>query len=111
MNLRIAALAVATVLGLTLGQVLFKLAASRGALTEIIASPVLWAALLLYGGVTVIWVLLLREVELSRAYPVIAATYVLIPAVSVLFLGEKLGAYYPYGVVLILAGIVLVLWT
>jgi drug/metabolite transporter (DMT)-like permease len=41
---------------------------------------------------------------------VIAATYVLIPVVSVLFLGEKLGPYYPYGVVLILAGIVLVLW-
>jgi drug/metabolite transporter (DMT)-like permease len=111
MNLRIAALAVTTVLGLTLGQVLFKLAASRGALAEIISSPVLWVALVLYGGVTIIWVLLLREVELSRAYPVIAATYVLIPAVSVLFLGEKLGPYYPYGVVLILAGIVLVLWT
>jgi drug/metabolite transporter (DMT)-like permease len=111
MNAKVAALAVATVLGLTLGQVLFKLAASRGALTDIITSPVLWVALVLYGGVTVIWVLLLREVELSRAYPVIAATYVLIPAVSVLFLGEKLGPYYPYGVVLILAGIVLVLWT
>ena len=33
----------------------------------------------------------MTKLELSRAYPVIAATYVLVPAVSVIFLGEKLG--------------------
>ena len=111
MTVKIVIFAIATALGLAVGQLLFKLAASRGALTDIALSPVLWAALVLYGAVTVIWVLLLREVDLSRAYPVMAATYVLVPALSVIVLGEKLGPYYPYGIVLILAGIVMVMWT
>ena len=111
MTVKIVIFAIATALGLAVGQLLFKLAASRGALTDIALSPVLWAALVLYGAVTVIWVLLLREVDLSLAYPVMAATYVLVPAPSVIVLGEKLGPYYPYGIVLILAGIVLVMWT
>ena len=87
MTVKIVIFAIATALGLAVGQLLFKLAASRGALTDIALSPVLWAALVLYGAVTVIWVL------------------------SVIVLGEKLGPYYPYGIVLILAGIVLVMWT
>jgi len=111
MNVKVVMLAVTTALGLAVGQLLFKLAASRGALIDIATAPVLWVALVLYATVTVVWVVLLREVELSRAYPVMAATYVLVPALSVLVLGEKLGPYYPYGVVLILAGIVLVMWT
>ena len=95
MTVKIVTFAIATALGLAVGQLLFKLAASRGALMDIALSPVLWAALVLYAAVTVIWVLLLREVELARAYPVMAATYVLVPALSVIVLGEKLGRFFP----------------
>ena len=111
MNIKVVTLALSTALGLTLGQVLLKLAASRGALVDVVSSPALWGGLLLYGALSVTWMLLLREIELSRAYPmVLAATFVLIPAVSLMLLGEKLGPYYPYGVVLILAGIIMVIW-
>jgi undecaprenyl phosphate-alpha-L-ara4N flippase subunit ArnE len=111
MNIKVVALAVGTVVGLSLGQILFKLAASRGGIAEIAASPVLWAGLVLYAAVTGLWVLLLREVDLSRAYPVVAATYAIVPVASVVFLGERLGPFYGPGVALIILGIVLVMWT
>jgi drug/metabolite transporter (DMT)-like permease len=100
-------LAVVVVLGMASGQILFKLASGRGGFTAIFLSPIFWSAVILYGVITVFWVLLLREVELSRAYPIIAATYVIVPAASVLLLGEKLGSTYVLGVVLIVIGIVL----
>lgn len=99
--------ALGTVIGIASGQILFKLAAERGELLAILFSTAFWAAVVLYGLVTVLWVLLLREVALSRAYPIMAATYVLVPIASVLFLGESLQPTYFIGVALIIAGIVL----
>ncbi|MBM3527017.1 MAG: 4-amino-4-deoxy-L-arabinose-phospho-UDP flippase [Alphaproteobacteria bacterium] len=100
-------LTVAVVLGMSSGQILFKLAAGRGGAVEIMLSPVFWSAVALYGVVTILWVMLLREIDLSRAYPFIAATYILVPAASVAILGEKVGLSYLLGVALIVAGIVL----
>ena len=101
------ALAVGTVLGMAIGQILFKLASGRGGLMEIFLSTVFWVAIVLYGVVTLLWVLLLREIDLSRAYPIMAATYVLVPIASMLLLGEKFGWSYVLGVALIVAGIIL----
>ena len=110
MRITVIALGIATVAGMATGQILFKLAAGQGSLSGIVSSPVLWAALVLYFFVALFWVLLLREVELSRAYPLIALTYVLVPIGSVLYLGEQLGPFYGWGVLLIVAGIVLTIW-
>ena len=101
------ALAVGTVIGMATGQILFKLASGRGSLMEIFLSPVFWVAIVLYGVVTLLWVLLLREIDLSRAYPILAGTYVLVPIASMLLLGEKLEWSYGLGVALIIVGIVL----
>lgn len=100
-------LAIGTVAGMAGGQVLFKFAAANGSLADILLSKTFWAAVCLYGLVTLLWVMLLREVELSRAYPIMAATYVLVPFASVFLFGDKLGASYILGIVLIVAGIVL----
>ena len=100
-------LTVAVVLGMASGQILFKLASGQGDLAHILVSPVFWAAAILYGAVTILWVMLLREIDLSRAYPFVAITYVLVPAASVVILGEKVGPWYLAGVVLIVAGIIL----
>ena len=110
MKISVIALAIGTVGGMATGQILFKLAAARGEVYEIALSPVLWVALVLYGFVALLWVLLLREIDLSRAYPIIALTYILVPSGSVLFLGEQLGPYYWWGVLLIIAGILLSIW-
>lgn len=100
-------LAISTVLGMASGQILFKLASGHGGLMEIFLFPMFWAAVVLFGLVTILWVLLLREVELSRAYPIMAETYVLVPIASMVILGEKLGWSYGLGVALIIGGIIL----
>ncbi len=102
-------LAVITVVGMTTGQILFKVAADRGTIVHVLTSPYLWVAACLYGGVTIAWVLLLREMDLARAYPILAACYVLVPLASALILGERFGTTYGVGVVLIIAGIALTL--
>jgi drug/metabolite transporter (DMT)-like permease len=98
-----------SVAGMSIGQVLFKLASGRGSIELILTSPYLWVAVVLYGAVTITWVLFLREVDLARAYPVLAACFVLVPLGAVQFLGERLGALYGVGVLLILLGIFLTL--
>lgn len=100
-------LSAAVIFGMACGQVLFKLAAGRGSIEQVLVSWQLWAAFILYALVTVLWVLLLRKLELSKAYPVMAATYVIVPVASVLVLGEKVGPVYLVGIVLIILGIML----
>jgi drug/metabolite transporter (DMT)-like permease len=107
MSLYTLVLAVATASGVAIGQVLFKLAAARGGLGQILISSYFWFACCLYGLVTIVWVLLLKEMDLSRAYPILAACYVLVPAMSVILLGERVGLSYVIGVLLIVSGIFL----
>ncbi len=98
-----------SVVGMSGGQVLFKLAADRGKISEILVSPYLWIALVLYCAVTFTWVLVLREMGLGRAYALIAACYVLVPIGSMIVFGEKLGLSYFAGIAFIVAGIFLTL--
>lgn len=105
--MRLIVLSVSVVAGMAAGQVLFKLAAARGTVVEILTSASFWAAACLYGVVTVLWVLLLREMDLSRAYPLMAATYVLVPLAASVVFGETFGLLYGLGVIFIVIGIVL----
>jgi hypothetical protein len=68
-------LGVFTVVGMSAGQLLFKLAARQVRTEQILLSPYLWIAVCLYGAVTLAWVLLLREIDLASAYPLLAACY------------------------------------
>lgn len=54
------------------------------------------------------WVLAVRRVRLSFAYPVMSLGYCLVPPAAVLFLGESLGWRTIGGMALITAGVVLV---
>jgi drug/metabolite transporter (DMT)-like permease len=100
-----------TVAGMSAGQILIKLAARRGTLAETLTAPELWAAGILYVAVSVAWIMLLRQTDLSRAYPFMAATFVLVPAFAVIVLGESVTPFYAAGVLLIVAGIVVTLWS
>ena len=97
----------AVIVGMASGQILFKLAAGRGGFDHALSSWQFWTACILYGVVTLFWVLLLRKLDLSKAYPIMAATYVIVPLASVLVLDEKVGLTYLMGIALIIAGIVL----
>ncbi|HJN91488.1 MAG TPA: EamA family transporter [Dehalococcoidia bacterium] len=101
------------VVGITSGQVLFKLAAdsiSSGGivqmLRELAVSPYFLAAILIYGGMTALWISVLQNASLSHAYPLFALTFLLVPIFSALFLSESLNTATMIGSVLIVSGII-----
>lgn len=100
------------VLGISAGQLLFKLAATRpladGApLWRLLFSPALLLGLTLYGLATLAWLWQLRTVPLSRAFPFMALGFVVTPLAAVWLFGEAAGPRYWLGAGLIVAGVVL----
>ena len=97
-------------------QIAFKLAAMQlgdgafdGAwLAAALSSPMVWCAVLLYLAVFVLWMLILQQFDLSRAFPLAALTYVTVPAAGLLLFHENLGPMQAAAIALILAGVVLV---
>ncbi len=93
---------------LAAGQVLFKQTALAGA-----DQPLPWgllngwllAALVLYGAATVLWVIILRTVPLSLAYPFAALGFVIVPVAGAVFFGEPITWQTVLGAGLIVAGI------
>lgn len=98
---------------LALGQILFKFAGRNSNLVRdwsdilgLFATPWLWAALVVYAIATLLWVMLLQRVPLSRAYPFAALGFVLVPAAAVWLFGERITGHYLVGATLIVVGIV-----
>lgn len=97
------------------GQFLFKQLglALRGhtlvdGLWLIARMPTLYLALAIYGSSTVLWIWILSRISLARAYPWVAAGVVIVPLIGWLYFGERLRPLFWVGIVLILAGILLV---
>ncbi len=105
------AVAILCVVGLAIGQVLFKLSAAAWSRTGSLFSPetikTLGAALVLYGLTTVAWVWVLQKAELGKVYPFMALAFVLVPLASHFVLGERFQPQYFVGVSLIVIGIVI----
>lgn len=103
-------IAVLCVLGIAIGQILFKLSANSLDQTGSFFAPktaaILLAALALYGITTIAWVWVLQKVELGRVYPLMALAFVLVPLGSHIILGERFQTQYFAGVALIMIGIV-----
>jgi undecaprenyl phosphate-alpha-L-ara4N flippase subunit ArnE len=92
------------------GQVLFKLAArafgtSDATIWSVIASPYLIAALFVYAGTTVVWVWQLSIVDLTHAYPFMALSFVAVPLLSRVLLGESVDLQYWVGTGCIVLGV------
>lgn len=103
-------LLVLTVLALSVGQVLFKLAArdlGGGALLlqQILFNRYLIAALVVYGVATAMWVALLRHVPLHVAYPFVALAFFFVPIMGHWVLGEPLRWQTLAGAAVIFAGV------
>ena len=83
--------------------------ASGGAFVwTIIHSPFLWIALFSAFCLFVIWSTLLSKIDLSVAVPVASFSYIAVPLVSAIFLGEKVSLLRWSGIGFILMGVVLV---
>lgn len=100
---------------MALGQLMFKRVGSDlGAVTGLSDGSlrnstvlVFVAALVLYFGATILWILVLRDLPLSKAYPVMALTYLLVPLGSRFYLGEPLSSDQLLGLALIVGGVAL----
>ena len=101
--------ALVCVLGIAAGQILFKLSAAAFKAAGTILDPkglgILMVAFLLYAVTTVGWVWVLRNVDLGRAYPMMALAFVIVPVASHFILGERFNSQYALGVALIVVGI------
>lgn len=105
--------ALGCVVGIAIGQILFKASAGRmnaaGTMLDPSGLAILAVSLALYGITTIAWVWVLRQVELGRVYPLMALAFVLVPLASRAVFGEELDGRYALGVGLIVVGLVVAL--
>ncbi len=68
----------------------------------------LWAGLASVILTFIIWSSILSKIDLSIAVPIASLSYILVPLVSLIFLGEKIVALRWVGIFLILTGVIFV---
>jgi multidrug transporter EmrE-like cation transporter len=101
------------------GQVLVKMGARNlelsfawhdlfASLWTILRNLPVMSGLLLYGLSFLLWVKVLTELDLSYAYPLVSLGYILVIICSYFLFKEQLSAYRLFGILLIIAGVVVV---
>lgn len=99
------------VLAISIGQLLFKKAATAMpatlTLSAVLQNGWLLASLALYGVTTLAWVWILRSAPLHLVYPFMGLAFLIVPTLTWLFLGEPLHWRSLAGGVLIMAGVAL----
>jgi drug/metabolite transporter (DMT)-like permease len=97
------------VVGLAIGQILFKASATAlaqsGSFFAFKPAATLLAAMCLYGITSVAWVWVLQKVELVRVYPLMALAFVIVPILAHFSLGESINLNTFAGAGLIAIGI------
>ena len=109
-------LACCTMIILSLGQVILKLFAAEVAqssftlasLTNLTLIRYVILLIVVYGLVLCLWLFVLQRMELSRAFPFAALTFVFVPLFAFYFLGEVISPSTVVGTILIVGGIVVV---
>jgi multidrug transporter EmrE-like cation transporter len=79
-----------------------------GAVVILFRSAPFWAGMVCYATSVCVWLAALSKAPVSTAYPMLSLGYVVVAAVSVLWLGESMGPAKVLGIALICAGVVLV---
>ena len=100
----------ATISSISVGQLLFKIAAERANSAQSLIAPnvviVLSCAVFMYAGATLIWIWVLRSTPLTIAYLFTSLSFVIVPLLARIFLHETLTTRVAVGIVLIMCGIV-----
>lgn len=103
-------------LGMSVGQVFFKLSADQikanadtRLLLALTGSGYFYLAIILYGVMTILWVWILTRVPLSRAYPFVVLAFAFTPVLAVLFFRERLDLWYFVAMGFILIGLGLII--
>jgi drug/metabolite transporter (DMT)-like permease len=97
---------------IAVGQILFKLvsvsAPEINGMEGVLAlfyDLRLWIAIALYGGATIAWIPAIRGIPIGQAYLFMALSYVYLPLISWLALGERLSVRQFGGISLIIVGL------
>jgi undecaprenyl phosphate-alpha-L-ara4N flippase subunit ArnE len=97
---------------IAVGQILFKLVSSGQAEVRGVSGTLvyladwrLWLALILYGSATLAWLAAIRKIPINQAYMFMALSYVYLPVISWVILGERYSIAQGAGLGLILAGL------
>src|ERR1700679_3230282 len=86
----------------------FNAHALGGAGVILFKSAPFWAGMVCYATSVCVWLAALSKAPVSTAYPMLSLGYVVVAAVSVLWLGESMGPAKVLGIALICVGVVLV---
>jgi undecaprenyl phosphate-alpha-L-ara4N flippase subunit ArnE len=97
------------------GQLLFRKTAvgappllTWDGMTSLLVNPFFLLALALYAIATLLWVSVLQHVPLSRAYAFNALSFIAVPVASILVFGEQPTLRLGVGLVLVVAGLILI---
>lgn len=88
-------------------HLLLRTAADGHEALALITAPRIWIGLIIYGLGTGLWILCLRRLDLSLAYPASALQLIIIYAGSAMILGESIPPLRIIGAGIILLGIAL----
>lgn len=93
------------------GQIFFKYTSRQidtenfqKLLNTLLFSSTFWLAITLYAIATVLWIVILKSIPLSKALPFSAMSFIIVPLISSHVFGEDFVWYYWLGVLLILVG-------
>lgn len=93
------------------GQLLFKVVGLRlqSGLSVLDPKTLGFTALsfLIYASATILWIYVLRTVPLTKAYPFMALSFVLVPLFSVILFSESVRSQYLIGTALIVVGVII----
>ena len=70
--------------------------------------PLVLLGLVFYGLSAFLWIVVLSELDLSIAYPILGMTYIFVLLLSYFILGESLSMFKVSGTLLVLLGVVLI---
>jgi multidrug transporter EmrE-like cation transporter len=86
----------------------FNAATLAGGVVILLKSLPFWAGMMCYAASVCVWLAALTKAPVSTAYPMLSLGYVVVAAVSVMWLGESMTPAKVFGIALICAGVVLV---
>jgi undecaprenyl phosphate-alpha-L-ara4N flippase subunit ArnE len=82
--------------------------ASNQSITRLLVSQYFWIWFICYVLVTGLWLIVLREIPLSQAFPALGLTFALVPLASHQFLRERIFQSQWLGIGIIVLGTILV---
>lgn len=104
-------------LGMTAGQMMFKLASGRSqyaphrgvfhSVLALVLNPFFAASLILYLVLSVCWVWLLTFIPISKAYPFVGISFAATSIAGWMFFGERLTITNLFGLAMLGAGVAL----